>query len=556
LGKAKSKVRIVFLGGLDGIGKNMMAFECDDTIVLVDAGMMFPDDEMLGIDKVIADLTYVRDNKEKIKALVLTHGHEDHIGAIRNLFDEVSVPIYGTKLTLILAKNKLKREQYEDEMLHEVSPRSKVEIGPFTFEFIRVCHSIPDCVGLAINTPQGMIVHSGDFKIDYTPIDGQAIDLNRFAEIGDEGVLALLTDSTNADTPGYNLSEKTVGETFHTLFRRYQANRIIIVSFASNIHRIQQAIDAAKEHNRKVLVIGRSMEESVSVARKHGYINCPESIFASISDIKSLPPNKAVIITTGSQGERMSVISRMAYDSYKGITLNEKDCVILSSAPIPGNEKGVNTVINEITRKGAQVVYEANYEVHVSGHACIDELKLMTSLVKPKYLIPVHGEHRHLEANASIGVTMGIPRENVFVLDNGDVLEFSASKAAVVDHVPGEAILLDGFAEEDRFNIVQTDRRKLAKDGILVVSMALREDNKDLLSEVKLNSRGFIYMSEDLALKESITDRVIQIHKEYKKESDGGSTKGFKKYLNKRLADYIYQLTKRRPMILPVILMV
>lgn len=546
-------LKLVILGGLDGIGKNMMALEYASSIILVDVGMMFPDAEMLGIDRVIPDFTYIRNNKEKIKALVLTHGHEDHIGAIYNLFKEVTLPVYATKLTMALAAAKLKKNMYEDDLLHVVAPGDNVTLGHFEIEFIRVSHSIPDGVALSIKTPAGVIISSGDFKVDHTPIDGKVMDLNRFAQLGTEGVLALMSDSTNADTPGFGLSERTVGETFDRVFRNAATKRIVIVTFASNIHRIQQAINTAYAHGRKVAILGRSMEEVAQKATELGYLFYPSETMVPLSQIAAIPPEKLVIITTGSQGEAMSVVARMGRESYKGISIGANDCVVLSAAPIPGNEKGVTKIINNLYKRGAEVIYEEDFEVHVSGHACQEELKLLLNLVKPKFFIPIHGEYRHLVAHADIAENIGIPKENIFVLENGDLLELRADAAQIVDHVPGEPVLVDGLAEDEPFNVVQADRKMLSRDGILITAFAINKQTGELLSEVKLHTRGFIYMKEAPELRKDIINKIGEIIAEYQHMSEY-KKESLKKTLLKELADYVYTQTKRRPLLVPSIL--
>jgi len=547
-------LKLIILGGLDGIGKNMMAFEYNGSIIIVDVGMMFPDSEMFGIDKVIPDFTYIRENKEKVKAVILTHGHEDHVGALYNLFKEITVPIYGTKLTLALAESKLRKNMYSEDLLNVVKPAQKVIIDEFEVEFMRVSHSIPDGVALSIKTPVGTIIHSGDFKVDHTPIDGKVMDLNRFAQLGDEGVLALLSDSTNADTEGFGLSERVVGETFDRIFRKASHKRIVIVTFASNVHRIQQAINTARKHHRKVAVIGRSMEEVTLKAHENGYLHYQDDTLISLHQLQSIPPERTLIITTGSQGESMSVIARMSREDYKGISINENDCVVLSGTPIPGNEKGVNKVINNIFRRGAQVIYEQDFEVHVSGHACQEELRLLINLVRPKFFIPIHGEYRHLVAHAELADSVGIPRNNIFVLENGDVLAFSDNEGKVVDHVPGEAVLIDGLAEDEPYNIVQADRKLLSRDGILITSFALRKDTSQLLSEVKLHTRGFIYMKEAPELRADIIQKIEEIIADYNSAEPEYEKKSLKKTLMKDLSEYVYTQTKRRPLIVPSIL--
>lgn len=548
-------IKAIFIGGLNGIGKNMTAFEYDGDIFIVDAGMQFPDDSMFGVDKIIPDFSYIIENKEKVKGIVLTHGHEDHIGALRDLFSELCIPIYGTKFTLALAKNKLRGDQYKADTFREVKAGDEISLGKFKVEFIAVSHSIPDGVALAIKTPEGVIVHTGDFKVDYTPIDDRVIGLTRFAELGKKGVLALLCDSTNADTEGKTMSERVVGANFDRIFRERDKQRLLVVTFASNVHRIQQAIDAAIKNKRKFAIIGKSMEDNISIAKELGYIHYPDSAQISLNELYKIAPSKVVVILTGSQGEPMSALSRMARESYKGLSIGENDCVVYSSVAIPGNEASVQRVINQICRRGAEVIYDKRFAVHVSGHAGKDDIQLMLRLVKPKYFIPVHGEYRHLSAAAALARDLGMSRKNIFVLDNGDVIDFHKKNAKRAESVAGGSVLVDGLAEAEPQNIVQGDRRRLSRDGILIVSFALGLNDNSLLSEVKLNSRGFIYLKEDTELKLKIKKKAESLITQYSEEFGAGfSMKSFKKHLLNKLADFIYTNTKRRPIILPVVI--
>lgn len=551
--KQQHKLRIIPLGGLDEIGKNMTAVEYGENIMLIDCGMTFPDDDMLGVDLVIPDITYLKKNAEKVRAIVLTHGHEDHIGSIPYFLKEINVPIYGTRLTLGLVENKLKEHNLLNKTkLHRVSAGDKVNIGPFEVEFIHTNHSIADSVALAIRTPIGLIVHTGDWKIDSTPIDGQMIDLARFGELGNEGVLLLMSDSTNVERPGFAMSESTVGEKFDEIFRNCN-KRILVATFASNVHRVQQIIDAAAKYGRKVALSGRSMENIVKVAILLGYMRVPEGVLIGIDEISKYKPNHLVIIMTGSQGETMSALSRIAFSNHKKIELTKDDLVIISASAIPGNEKTISNVINEIFKKGAEVIYESLAEVHVSGHACEEELKMMLALTKPKYFIPVHGEHRHLCKHADIGARMGVDPKNIFIMENGKVLEIDSKKAKIASTVPSGVILIDGLGVGDVGNIVLRDRKHLAQDGLIVVVVAISAKTKQVVSGPDIVSRGFVYVREAEDLMEELKG-VARDSLQKCQDNNVTDWSSIKGNLKNALSDMIYVKTQRNPMILPVIM--
>ena len=555
--KAAAKpLRIIPLGGLDEIGKNITAYEYGNEIILVDCGMSFPDEEMPGIDIVIPDFTYLQQNASHVKALFVTHGHEDHIGAIPYMLKNLNVPIYGTPLTLGLIAGKLKEHHLEaSAKLNEMKPRDRVKLGNFTVEFIHVNHSIPDAVALAITTPAGTVIQTGDFKIDTTPIDGDMIDLARFAEFGNEGVLALLSDSTNADRPGYTPSERVVGESFKTLFRNAEGRRIIVATFSSNIHRMQQIIDEAVANGRKVAVSGRSMVNAVSVASELGYLNVPEGVLVDIETIKKLTPEKLVIITTGSQGEPMSALHRMAFSDHRLVEITPNDVIIISANPIPGNEKTVDKVINELLKLGAQVVYERMYDVHVSGHACQEEQKLILGIVKPKYFIPVHGEHKHLVKHAASASSVGIPSENILIPHNGGVIELSAEGMKETGTVTAGRVLVDGLGVGDVGNSVLRDRKHLAEDGVLILAITVDAVTREVISGPELISRGFVYVKESEQLIKEATEVACDILEQCytNRVRDWNITKN---RLRDGVAKYISESTGRTPMIIPVILSV
>ena len=549
--RGTSKLKVIPLGGLEQIGMNITAFEYEDSIVVVDCGLSFPEDDMLGIDLVIPDVTYLKENISKVKGFVITHGHEDHIGALPYILKEVNVPIYSTKLTLGLITNKLKEHNLvRSTKLKEVKHGQVINLGDFSIEFIKTNHSIQDASALAIYSPAGIVVHTGDFKVDYTPVFGDAIDLQRFAEIGKKGVLALMCDSTNAERPGFTMSERTVGRVFDNLFNEYKNARIIIATFASNVDRVQQIIDTAYRFGRKVAVEGRSMVNIISVASELGYLRIPENTLIEIDQVKNYPDEKVVLITTGSQGGSMAALSRMAADIHKKITIKPNDTIIFSSNPIPGNEKAVSKVINELSMKGAKVIFQ---DVHVSGHACQEEIKLIYSLVRPKYAIPVHGEYRHLTAQKHVVEDLGIPKENIFILASGNVLEMDENSAQVTGSVQTGAILVDGLGVGDVGNIVLRDRQHLAEDGIMIVVMTLERHSNVVLAGPDIVSRGFVYVRESEDLMEhakevvenaldSCLDRNI---------TDWGKIKNVVK---DALSDFLWKRTKRSPMILPIIM--
>jgi ribonuclease J len=552
LKRPTGSVQIIPLGGLDGIGKNMQIIRYKDEIIIVDAGMMFPDETMLGIDKVIPDMSYLRQHREKVKAVILTHAHEDHIGALPFLFEELTVPIYATKLTMGLALNKLKRKHKEKLKQVIVTARQKVTIGAFTVEFIQVNHSIPDGVGLAIRTPAGIIVHSGDFKVDHTPIDGKVIDLNRFAEIGDEGVLVFLSDSTNSDDAGYTLSERTVGETFEGIFKQ-ATGRVIIATFASNIHRIQQAIDVAIKCRRQFVLLGRSVEENANIATKLGYLKYPLSSRATKGEMKNIRPEKLAVISTGSQGEPMSALTKMARNEFRYLKITPSDTIVISATPIPGNEKQVTRCVDSLFKLGANVIYEAESDVHVSGHANREEQKLLLSLVKPKYFIPIHGEYRHLKYHAQIAHDLGLPKNNIFVAENGNILEFSSQKAGVVGQTNGGGILIDGLGQGRYNSKVLQDRQVLSKEGIFSISIVVSSKKKRVLCDPFISSIGFLYLDESSLLLKQIAKKV---RREVNKLLDVVriDIKKLEEKLKKYLCNLLYEQTHGRPTIIAVIM--
>ena len=548
---SSEKVKIIPLGGLEQIGMNITAFEYEDSIMVVDCGLAFPDDEMLGIDLVIPDITYLKDNIDKVKGFVITHGHEDHIGALPYILTELNVPVYATKLTLGIIEGKLKEHNLTNTVKRKIVKYGQsINLGCFRVEFIRTNHSIADAAALAIFTPAGVIVHTGDFKIDYTPVFGDAIDLTRFGELGKKGVLALMCDSTNATRPGFTMSEKTVGKTFDHIFAENINNRIIIATFASNVDRVQQIINSAYKYGRKVIIEGRSMVNVITTASELGYISIPENTLIDIENMKNYPDEKIVLITTGSQGESMAALSRMAASIHRKVTITPGDTVILSSTPIPGNEKAVSRVINELTRKGANVIFQ---DTHVSGHACQEEIKLIYSLVKPQYSIPVHGEFRHLMAQKELATTMGVEKDNVIVMSSGDVLELGPQEAKIVDKVQAGGILVDGLGVGDVGNIVLRDRQNLAENGIIIVVMTLEKYSNQLLAGPDIVTRGFVYVreSEDLIeeAKQVVSDAVYDCLDE--NVTDWGK---IKMVVKESLSDYLWKKMKRNPMILPIIM--
>ena len=549
----KGKLKIIPLGGLEEIGKNITVFEYEDEMVLVDCGLEFPEDSMLGVDMVIPDVTYLERNKEKLKGLVVTHGHEDHIGSIPYVLKKVNMPIYATKLTIGLIKNKLEEHKLlRKTKLREVNQGETVKFGKIQVEFIRSSHSIPDSVMLAIKTPAGTVLHTGDFKIDYTPIDGQVMDFGRIAELGNQGILALMSDSTNSERKGYTMSESTVGDVFEKLFQNC-TKRIVVATFASNVHRIQQILNSAVKHNRKVAVCGRSMINMIETATSLGYIQVPEKTFIDIDMIKNYNDDQLVIITTGSQGEAMSALTRMASGEHKKIVITPNDLVIISATPIPGNEKLVSKVIDDLMQIGAEVVYSALEDVHVSGHACQEEQKLIMALARPKYFIPVHGEYRQLMAHSETAQEMGIPKENIFLMKNGRVLEMNEKEAKLTGAVPSGKILVDGLGVGDVGNIVLRDRQHLSQDGLIIIVMTMDGTSGEIVSGPDVISRGFVYVRES----ENLMDDVKrQIREEVKKFENKNITDWatIKTALKDNLREYIFQKTKRNPMILPIIM--
>ncbi len=544
-------LKIIPLGGLEQIGMNITAFEYEDSIIVVDCGLSFPEDDMLGIDLVIPDVTYLKNNIDKVKGLVITHGHEDHIGALPYVLREINIPIYATKLTMGIIENKLKEHNLTGNTKRKVVKFGQsINLGQFRIEFIKTNHSIVDAAALAIYSPAGIIVHTGDFKVDYTPVFGDAIDLQRFAEIGKKGVLGLMCDSTNAERPGFTPSERTVGKTFDILFQEHKNTRIIIATFASNVDRVQQIINTAYKFGRKVVVEGRSMVNVIETATNLGYLSIPDNTLIDIEQLKNYPDEKTVIITTGSQGESMAALSRMAEDNHRKISIGPTDTVIFSSHPIPGNEKAVTNIINELLLKGADVIFQ---DVHVSGHACQEEIKLIYTLVHPRYAIPVHGEYKHLKAQAKIAQDLGIPKDRIFILSSGDVLEVSEEKAQITGKVPVGDILVDGLGVGDVGNIVLRDRQHLAEDGILIVVLGLDGATDELVSGPDIVSRGFVYVRESDELMEEARILVNEA-------VEGCLSRGIadwgklKSAIKDALGEYVWKKTKRRPMILPIIM--
>ena len=545
------KLRIIPLGGLEQIGMNITVFEYEDSIIVVDCGLAFPEDDMLGIDLVIPDVSYLIERKDKIKAFVITHGHEDHIGALPYVLREINVPIYTTKLTMGLIENKLKEHNLMRSTKRKIVRHGQsINLGDFRVEFIKTNHSIQDASMFAIYSPVGTVVHTGDFKVDYTPVFGAPIDLQRLAEIGKKGVLALLSDSTNAERKGYTQSERTVGITFDHIFAEHREERIIIATFASNVDRVQQVINSAYKYGRKVIVEGRSMVNTIATASELGYLDIPENTVIEIDQIRKYPPEKLVLITTGSQGESMAALSRMAADIHRKVTIEPTDVIIFSSSPIPGNEKSVSKVINELSAKGADVIFQ---DAHVSGHACQEELKLMYALLKPKYAIPLHGEFRHLKANVGLAMGAGIPEKNTFIVHNGDVVELDQNNAKIVDKIHTGAILVDGLGVGDVGNIVLRDRQHLAEDGIMIVVLTLERKTNRLLAGPDIVSRGFVYVRESEALMEE-SKNVLEESLDKVLSSPNADWSKIKLAIRDTMNDFIWKRTKRRPMIIPIIM--
>ncbi|NLX63438.1 MAG: ribonuclease J [Clostridiaceae bacterium] len=549
--KKRNKLKIIPLGGMEEIGKNMTVFEYGEHIIVVDCGLAFPEDEMLGIDLVIPDVTYLEKNIEKVHGILVTHGHEDHIGAIPYVLRRINVPVYGTELTIGLIENKLAEHEMTDSVdLRKIKAGQTIKLGPFSIEFIHTNHSIADSVAMAITTPVGTVFHTGDFKIDQTPIEGKPIDLTRIAEIGKKGVLLLISDSTNVERPGYTMSEKTVGDTFDNIFRGTKG-RIIVASFASNIHRVQQIINSAVKFNRKVALVGRSMLNVVNTATRLGYLTIPEGTMVDIDRIKNLNPEQVVIITTGSQGEPMSALARIAASTHKKVMIKEGDLVIISANPIPGNEKLVYKVIDDLFKKGADVIYDTLAETHVSGHAKQEELKLMISLVKPKFFMPGHGEYRMLKKHAKLAMSLGMDEKNIFIMENGQVLELTAKSASINGSVPSGSILVDGLGVGDVGDVVLRDRKILSEDGLMMV-IAPMDKKGNLLAGIEVMSRGFVYMKESEALIEEVRNiaRDIIIKNAGKKN---GNYSSIKNAIRDELSNFLYRRTMRKPMIIPVI---
>lgn len=552
--KSEKPIRIIPLGGLGEIGKNITLYEFDGDMILVDCGMSFPDEETPGVDAVIPDFTYVLENKAKIKGLVVTHGHEDHIGGIPYLLKEFNVPIYATRLTIGLIENKISEHGLLPEAkLNVVKAGQTIKLGNFSVEFIHVNHSIPDSVGFAISCAAGTVVQTGDFKIDTTPIDDKVIDIARFAELGKRGVLALLSDSTNAERPGYTPSERIVGESFATLFRKAQGHRIIVATFSSNIHRIQQIIDEAHRCKRKVAVSGRSMINVVKMAAELKYLKVPNGILVEIEQIKNFAPEKLVVITTGSQGEPLSALHRMAFSDHRQVEIIPGDMIIISATPIPGNEIFVSRVVNELMKRGANVVYEKMYDVHVSGHACQEEEKLMLSVVKPKYFMPVHGEQKHLFKHRMLANTMGIKPENIIIAANGNVIEVSESGIKNAGSVPSGRVLVDGLGVGDVGSIVLRDRKHLADNGIIIVTVAIDSVTRQVVSGPDVVSRGFVYVKESEELMDELRRVVLDVleNSYYSRAKDWNTIKAT---IKDGVSKFLYQKTHRSPMVLPVIL--
>ena len=543
------RLKIIPLGGLEQIGMNITAFEYEDSIIVVDCGLAFPEDDMFGIDSVIPDVSYLQDNIDKVKGFVITHGHEDHIGALPYILQKVNVPVYGTRLTIALIENKLTEHKMMDTTKRVVvSFGQTVNLGRFRVEFIKTNHSIVDAAALAIYSPVGVVVHTGDFKVDYTPVYGDAIDLQRFAELGKNGVLALMCDSTNAERPGYTQSEKTVGVTIDRIFAEHKDTRIIIATFASNVDRVQQIINSSYKYGRKVAVEGRSMVNIIAAASAIGCLNVPKNTLIDEEELRNYPPEKTTIITTGSQGESMAALTRMAEDQHRKVKIGPGDTIIFSSHPIPGNEKSVTNVINKLLLKGADVIFQ---DVHVSGHPCQEELKLIYSLVQPKYAIPVHGEYRHLIAQSKVAAALGIPKEDIFILHSGNVLELNQNAAEVTGTVPVGAILVDGLGVGDVGNTVLRDRQHLAEDGIVIVTFAMERGTDYLAAGPEIESRGFVYMKEaetlmneaNLVVQEALADCL---------EHGQDDPAKLKNSVRSALSDFFWKKTKRRPMILPM----
>ncbi|MBZ4670356.1 MAG: ribonuclease [Clostridiales bacterium] len=549
-----STLKIIPLGGLNEVGKNITVFECSNDLFVVDCGMTFPDSEMPGVDIVIPDFTYLEKNVDKIRGIVITHGHEDHIGGLAYLLKKINVPVFATRLTIGMIESKLKEHGLSGKVtLNVVKPKQTVKMGCMAVEFIRVNHSIPDAVALAIHTPAGVVVHTGDFKVDFTPIEGGVIDLARFGELGNRGVLALMSDSTNSERMGYTKTERKVGESFEKLFDKAEGKRIIIATFSSNIHRVQQIIDCAQRYGRKVAIFGRSMVNVINTAIELGYLSVPQGIIIDIDLMGKYPSEKIVLITTGSQGEPMSALTRMAMNDHKKVNITPMDFIIISATPIPGNEKLVTKVVNELMKAGAEVVYEAMYEVHVSGHACQDEQKLMMALTKPKFFIPVHGEYKHLKKHAQTAREMGIPEENIIIAEIGNVIETDGVEMKITSQVPAGKILVDGLGVGDVGSIVLRDRKHLAQDGLIIVVATIESESGTILAGPDIVSRGFVYVRESEELMNQARALLSKTLQQCL-DNDTKEWNAIKTKLKDVLSDFIFSKTKRTPMILPVIM--
>lgn len=550
----KPKLKVIPLGGLEEIGKNMTVIEYNNDMIVIDCGLAFPEDDMLGIDLVIPDITYLTKNIEKVRGIVLTHGHEDHIGALPYVLRDLNVPVFGTMLTLGLLENKLKEHDLlEKTTLHTVVPGETIKLGQLKVEFIHTNHSIADAVALAITTPLGVIIHTGDFKVDYTPIDGDIMDIHRFAELGKEGILLLLSDSTNAERKGFTMSEKSVGRVFDQIFEETPKNRIMVATFSSNIHRIQQIVNSAHTFGRKVAIIGRSMINAVRTSTELGYLNIPNSILIDINDIKNYTDEQLVIITTGSQGETMSALSRIASSEHRQVTIKPEDKIIISASSIPGNEKNISKVINELLKKGANVVYEGMADIHVSGHARQEELKLMLAMTRPRYFMPVHGEFMHLTSHRDLAISMGMDKKDIFIMKTGDVLEVSKNEAKIAGVVPSGQVLVDGLGVGDVGNIVLRDRKHLSQDGLMVVVVTMERESGTVVSGPDIISRGFVYVREAEDLMEEAKKVVNNALLECEEKHITGWSY-IKGLIKDTLKNYLWQRTKRSPMILPIIM--
>lgn len=552
MNKTQQKLNIIPLGGLGEIGKNMTVFKYGEDIIIVDAGLAFPEDDMLGIDLVIPDISYLMENKDKIRAIFLTHGHEDHIGALPYVLKKLDLPVYGTALTLGILQGRLKQNGVSSSQLKTVQPGEFIRAGSFKVEFIRVNHSIPDAVAMAIHTPLGVVLHTGDFKIDQTPVDGQVTQFSKLAELGNQGVLMLLADSTNVERPGYTPSEKIVGKTFDEEFR-YAKSRIIVATFSSNVHRIQQVVESAVRYNRKVAIIGRSMVNVVNIAMELGYLNIPEGTLIDIDETNNYRPEQIVIITTGSQGEPMSALTRMAMSDHKKVGIVPGDTVIISATPIPGNEKGVSRTIDHLFKLGAEVIYEKSLGIHVSGHASQEEIKLMHNLLRPKFFMPVHGEYRMLVKHSKLAQSLGMPKENVVIAENGSVVEVTKESVGINNKVTAGKVLVDGLGVGDVGNIVLRDRRQLSQDGILIVVVTIDKQDCSVVAGPDIVSRGFVYVREADDLMENAKEKV-QMALNKCQENGVSEWSAIKSAVRDSLSRYLYEKTRRRPMILPVIM--